>query len=87
MEENFAREELLQVVENQINDNKPAVVKETLMRLSMTGQSREEALEMIACALMSEMLYIVQQEIEFSEERYAKLLKQLPDLSFLDDKL
>lgn len=42
---------LVETVENQLVDSHPIVVKETLMRLMMTGTSREDAIEMMACAL------------------------------------
>ncbi len=39
---------LFEVIENQLADGYPLKVKATLMRLCMTGHSREDALELIA---------------------------------------
>ena len=57
--------DLVEVIENQLNDSEPKIVKETLMRLMMTGHSREEAVELIACALSYEMYMIVQHRENF----------------------
>ena len=40
----MTEETLIETVENQIADGEPKKVKETLMRLVMTGTPREEAL-------------------------------------------
>ena len=39
---------LLEILENQLADNHPKRVKETLLRLTMTGHSREEAMLLMA---------------------------------------
>ncbi|TON92183.1 hypothetical protein CGH47_14165, partial [Vibrio parahaemolyticus] len=49
-ENQFMQEaELIEIVENQLEDGNPIKVKETLMRLMMTGTPREEAVAMMAC--------------------------------------
>lgn len=86
MDSNFGKEALLEVVDNQIKDSNPTIVKETLMRLMMTGHSREEAMDLIACAMSVELLTMIHQEEVFCEERYGEMLKQLPDLSFMGEE-
>lgn len=49
-EEIMTGDTLVEIVENQLADSTPIKVKETLMRLMMTGTARDEAVQMIACA-------------------------------------
>lgn len=74
---------LLEIVANQLEDGEPIKVKETLMRLMMTGTQREEALEYIACALSVEMKDVVEREQTFNLARYERHLDLLPDLSWM----
>jgi hypothetical protein len=46
----FEEAQLIEVVENQLEDGNPIKVKETLMRLMMTGTSREDAVAMMPSA-------------------------------------
>lgn len=75
--------DLLEIVENQLQDGEPIIVKETLMRLMMTGTERGEALEFIACALSLEINDVVDNGSAFDVKRYAKHLNALPDLSWM----
>ena len=83
MSDVFSGDEVIGIVENQLADKNPLIVTETLMRLMMTGHSREDAIELIACALTVELHAVVQQEEVFNAARYASNLKELPDLSFM----
>lgn len=47
---------LVETVKNQLEEGNPIKVKETLMRLMMTGTAREEAIEMMACACLLKYL-------------------------------
>ncbi|MBD1558781.1 hypothetical protein HC752_17760 [Vibrio sp. S9_S30] len=78
-------EHLREVVENQIADGDPIKVKETLMRLMMTGSSREDAIDMIACALMLEVFDVMKNEEPFNLKRYKAHLDELPQMSWLDE--
>lgn len=69
---------LLEVVENQLNMNKPKCTKETFNRLMAAGFELNESKEMIASVLTEEMFYVVKNQELFNEERYAKKLSQLP---------
>lgn len=78
-------EKLIEVVENQLADNNPKKVTETMMRLRMTGTSREEALEYIACALMVEVYDVAKNGGEFNLKRYEEHLDMLPEMPWEDD--
>ncbi|EHJ9978601.1 hypothetical protein KB975_004988 [Vibrio parahaemolyticus] len=84
-ENQFMQEaELIEIVENQLEDGNPIKVKETLMRLMMTGTPREEAVAMMACAMSIEIFDVMKNEREFNLKRYTEHLNQLPDLSFME---
>lgn len=76
---------LIEVLENQLADNYPKEVTATLLRLRMTGHSREDALELMACALAPEMYAVVEQQQSFNLERYTAHLALLPATPWLDD--
>lgn len=84
-ENQFMQEsELIEIVENQLEDGNPLKVKETLMRLMMTGTSREDAVAMMACAMSIEIFDVMKNEGEFNLKRYSEHLDQLPDLGFME---
>lgn len=74
----------VEVVENQIAENNPPRVKETLMRLMLQGIERDEALQYIACALCVELADVVNNNNHFNEERYNKNLDFLPEMPWED---
>ena len=75
---------LFAAVENQLADGNPLAVKETMLRLRMTGFSHQEALEFIACALAAEIMAMEEQQVPFNEQRYAGFLACLPDMPWDD---
>lgn len=77
-------EQLVEVIENQLEDGNPIKVKETLMRLVMMGTPREEAIEMMACAVAIEIFDVMKNNETFNLKRYSEHLDQLPDLSFME---
>ncbi|WP_039991002.1 hypothetical protein [Vibrio azureus] len=84
-ENQFLQEsELLEIIENQLEDGNPIKVKETLMRLMMTGTSREDAVAMMACAMSIEVFDIMKNAGQFDLKRYTVHLNQLPGLSFME---
>nr|WP_261874419.1 hypothetical protein [Vibrio rarus] len=78
------QDQLLEIVENQIESGNPKKVKETLMRLMMTGNSRDDAIAMMGCAVAIEMFDVVNNGAKFNEKRYAEHLERLPDLGFME---
>lgn len=77
---------LFEVVENQLADQYPKQVTATLMRLCMTGNSRDEAIELIACALAPEMIDVIEQQKDFNLERYIAHLELLPQTPWLEEE-
>ncbi|WP_299734873.1 hypothetical protein [uncultured Endozoicomonas sp.] len=73
-------EEVTEIVENQLAENNPPRVKETLMRLMLEGIEREEAIEYIACALCVELDDVVNNGSAFNLERYERHLGLLPEM-------
>ncbi|MDB1123596.1 hypothetical protein [Vibrio algarum] len=76
--------DLLETIENQLEDGQPIKVKETLMRLMMTGTTKEDAKAMMACALTIEVFDVMRNAGKFNEKRYAEHLDMLPDLGFME---
>lgn len=77
-------QQLIEVIENQLEDGNPIKVKETLMRLMMTGTSREDAIAMMACVVAIEIYDVMKNDGEFNLKRYSENLESLPDLSFME---
>ena len=88
MNENETEKEsqLIEIVENKIEDSNPTIVKETLIRLLMSGNSRKEVIEMIACALSLEIFDIAENDNRFNLKSYTNNLLHLPDLSFMEEQ-
>ena len=78
-------EHLKTIIENQLQESNPMRVKETLMRLMMTGTPRNEAIELMACALGLEMEAMVSANSPFNLVSYCKKLDELPNAPWLDD--
>jgi hypothetical protein len=68
----------LELVENQLRDNNPPEVRQTLTRLVGTGLSREDAMIYIAQAACVEVFTILKQKKPFNLNRYLKNLAALP---------
>ena len=78
--------QLIEIVENQVEDGNPAIVKETLIRLMMSGNTRQDVIEMMACALSFEISDIAKNDNKFNLKRYTNNLRCLPDLSFMEER-
>ena len=76
----MAGEAIIEVIENQLRDNKPPETKRTLKRLMSMGESRENAIRYVACALSVEIFEAMKNHSPYNEERYIKNLKALPTL-------
>ncbi|ABZ78105.1 hypothetical protein L2719_09515 [Shewanella schlegeliana] len=81
----MTEETLIETVENQIADGEPKKVKETLMRLVMTGTPREEAIQWMACALAIEVSDVMLNNASFNEKRYNQHLDAMPNLDWMED--
>ena len=78
-------EAIVEAVENQLKENDPPEVKNTLKRLMGIGESRENAVRFIANALSVEIFDVMKNNQSFNEKRYVNNLKQLPKLPFDDE--
>ncbi|MFK0573844.1 hypothetical protein [Endozoicomonas sp.] len=78
-------EAVIEIVENQLAENNPPRVKETLMRLMLEGIDREEAIQYIACALCVELVDVVNNQAAFNEPRYSTNLNALPEMPWAED--
>lgn len=70
---------VIEAVENQLEDNDPPETKETLERLISEGETRENALRHIACALAIEIFGALKHRQPFDLQRYQNNLKALPE--------
>ncbi len=81
MEDNeYLREAIFEVIENQIRKNNPKETKITLDRLISEGMPHEEAMKYIGCVVSSEIFEIIKEGKKFDENAYIKALKALPKL-------
>jgi hypothetical protein len=76
----MAGEAVVEAVENQLADNNPRETRQTLERLMKTGETRENAIRYIACALSVEMHNVLTNDEPYNNERYVSYLKALPTL-------
>ncbi len=76
----IAGEAIVEAVENQIADNNPPETKQALVRLMEAGESRENAIRYIACALSVEIFGALKHKEPYNNERYLNNLKALPEL-------
>ena len=70
---------VIDAVENQLRENKPPEVNQTLERLVAEGHSREEAITLIGRAMAVEIQEVMITGVAYNEERYLGSLKALPD--------
>jgi hypothetical protein len=76
----LAGEAIVEAIENQIRKNEPTETALTLARLITAGESRENALRLIGCAMAVEIFEIMQNGGAFDERRYVENLRRLPEL-------
>ena len=72
------RRALLEVVDNQLRDGNPPETRATLERLLAEGFSREQALDLIACVVCSEIFDVLKSGRPYEEGRYLAGLRGLP---------
>jgi hypothetical protein len=79
------RRTLLEIVENQLRDGDPPETAATLARLMSQGYTRAKAVELIACAVTSEIFDVLKNEQTYNEARYVAALRALPRLPWEDE--
>ena len=75
-----ARSAIFEIIENQIKTGTPPETKQTLKRLLVEGHSKEVAMKLIACVVISEISDVVKEGRSYDEAAYVKALIALPRL-------
>ena len=76
------RDQIFEVIKNQINSNDPPETKVTYDRLIALGYSEFETKQLIGQCVAVEMFNVIKEQQPFNEARYTKHLKQLPKEPF-----
>ena len=83
MEVNYElRNQIFQIIKNQIKANKPPETKQTFDRLRAMGYDKFVTKQLIGQCLALELWDILKNKKPFDEERYIKNLKNLPEDPF-----
>ena len=81
----IARAAIFDIIENQLRDNNPPEARQTFQRLLAEGQTQEEAIKLIGCAVSVEIFEIMQHQQPLNESRYVENLSKLPEMPWEDD--
>jgi hypothetical protein len=76
------RNQIFEVVENQISSNDPPETKITYDRLIVLGYSEFATKQLIGQCIAVEMFSVIKEQKPFNEARYIKNLTQLPKEPF-----
>lgn len=79
-DEIFAKDRLIEAIENQLASGEPACTQAAFNKLSLVGYERTEILELMALVLGHEIRSLLHEERGFDVQRYEQLLRQLPEL-------
>lgn len=79
-DEIFARERLLEAIENQLASNEPAFAQAALNKLTLVGYSREDSIEMMAEVLAHCIGVMLDADQPFDMSAYESGLRNLPEL-------
>jgi Mg/Co/Ni transporter MgtE len=74
------KQEIIEVVNNQLENLDPPETKETYDRLVADGISDQEARRLIGCVVSSEIFDVLKQEQPFDHARFVTALNKLPKL-------
>lgn len=72
------RDQIFQIVENQLKSNDPAETKITYNRLVSLGYTEFETKQLIGQCVAVEIFLIIKEQNPFNEVRYVRNLTQLP---------
>jgi hypothetical protein len=73
----YLKKAFLTIVNNQLRDNNPPETNETLIRLMQNGHSENEAIELIAGIIASDVYNILSDQKEFDLVKYIEALNNL----------
>lgn len=79
-DESFARERLVEAIENQLASGEPSAAGAVFNKLSLLGYPREERLELMALVLAHEIHAMLREGRPFDLAAYTAALRALPDL-------
>jgi hypothetical protein len=83
MESNeIIREQIFEIIENQIESNTPPETRQTLKRLVDSGYSDQDARMLIGQCVAVELFSVLKLEKPFNNDRYVLNLKKLPEEPF-----
>ncbi|WP_419660101.1 conserved uncharacterized protein, DUF1841 [Desulfosarcina variabilis str. Montpellier] len=81
MEDNkYLKYAILEIVENQLEADDPPETRKTLDRLMSEGYSEEDAMELIACVVTSEIFDVMKNQKPYDHIRFVKALNDLPKI-------
>ena len=80
-----ARAAMLAAIETQIRSNDPPETRQTFERLMQEGYPLEEALKLLASALVGELFGVLKNQSEYDHARYVANLQRLPRLPWEKD--
>lgn len=80
----IVREQIFEILENQIKSGKPPETKQTLKRLVDLGYSDQDAKMLIGQCLAIELFNILKSGKSYDNDRYISNLKKLPEEPFDD---
>ncbi len=85
MESNeIVRNQIFEIIKNQLKANNPPETKLTLERLKGLGYSDRDARMLIGQCLAVELFHIMKHKKPFDESRYISNLRKLPEEPFDD---
>lgn len=80
--DNELRDQIFEIIENQIGSDNPPQTKITYDRLVASGYSEFEAKQLIGQCLAIEIFKVIKEQKPFTETTYIKNLNQLPKTPF-----
>jgi hypothetical protein len=79
-DELFARERLVEALENQLAVDQPPAAQATLNKLTLVGYSREDSIELMAQVLAYSIGVMLDRDTAFDMSAYEQALRNLPEL-------
>ncbi|HXC38249.1 MAG TPA: hypothetical protein VN667_04830 [Burkholderiales bacterium] len=79
------RRALLAAIEDQLKRGDPPEARQTLARLLAEGHTKQNALQLIAFALVAEVTDVLRNNSAYNRERYVANLNRLPKLPWEGD--
>jgi hypothetical protein len=71
---------ILEVVHNQLRDNRPPETRKTYQRLLQEGFSDQQARELIGAVVSSEIFEVLKKRQPYDQERFIAALERLPKM-------